>query len=282
MWQVRDRALSTAAGTLLMGVLNVTPDSFSDGGRHADLPAAAAHGRRLAAAGADLVDVGGESTRPGAPPVGAHEEARRVVPVVAELVAAGVAVSVDTSKASVAAAALAEGAVAVNDVTALADPEMAGVVAEAGAGLVLMHMQGTPRTMQREPHYNDVVAEVAEFLEKRSATAIAAGVAPERICIDPGIGFGKTPRHNLRLLRHLDVFVALGHPVLVGTSRKSTIAALVGSEDLAARDEGTAATVALAIGAGAAVLRVHNVAMARRVAQVADAIVRAEFAGMVP
>ena len=277
-WSLRTVTLGNAGGTLVMGIVNVTPDSFSDGGRYLDRDAAIAHGLSMAANGAAIVDVGGESTRPGAAPVDAAAEAGRVVPVVAGLAAAGVVVSVDTAKAAVAAAALDAGAQAVNDVTALSDPDMAAVVAGSGAGLVLMHMQGTPRTMQADPRYGNVVKEVAEFLDERAGAAEAAGISGGSICIDPGIGFGKRPEHNLALLRHLDVLVATGRPVLVGASRKSTIAALVGSDDERARDEGTAATVALAAAAGAALVRVHDVAMAGRVARVADAIVRADSA----
>ncbi len=281
-WQTRDRVLSTASGTILMGIVNVTPDSFSDGGRYLNPETAVAHGIELSAQGAAIVDVGGESTRPGAKAVAAAEELARVLPVVKGLAAEGVAVSIDTSKAEVAETALAAGAVAVNDVTALGDPDMASVVAGAGAGVVLMHMQGVPRSMQADPRYDDVVKEVAAYLEQRAETAEAAGIPRRRICIDPGFGFGKLLHHNLALLRNLDVLVGTGRPVLLGTSRKSSIARLVASEDEDARDQGTAATVALAVASGVAILRVHNVAMASKVAAVADAIVRADFSAEDP
>ncbi|HEX3692610.1 MAG TPA: dihydropteroate synthase, partial [Solirubrobacteraceae bacterium] len=216
----------------LMGIVNVTPDSFSDGGRYLDADAAVAHGLALAAQGADILDVGGESTRPGAEPVAVEEELRRVVPVVRALGerAGAVQISIDTAKAEVARAALAAGATLVNDVTALrGDPEMAAVVAQAGCDCCLMHMRGEPRTMQRAPEYGDVVSEVKAFLEQRLAFAVQAGIAEQRILLDPGIGFGKTAEHNLELLRRLDELVALGRPVLVGTSRKSFLTPAAGS-----------------------------------------------------
>jgi dihydropteroate synthase len=243
----------------VMGVLNVTPDSFSDGGVHFWTGDAVAAGRRMVAEGAALVDVGGESTRPGAEPVSVEEELGRIVPVLEGL--AGLAVSVDTAKAEVARVALELGAVLVNDVTALrADPDLAGVVADCGAYLCLMHMQGEPRTMQADPRYADVVAEVVAFLEERLRFAVDAGIEEERICLDPGIGFGKTVEHNLELLRRLDAIAALGRPVLVGISRKSTLGRLLGDPD--ARTGSTAASVAAAVLAferGASILRVHDV-----------------------
>jgi dihydropteroate synthase len=257
-----------------MGVVNVTPDSFSDGGRFGNADRAIEYGRQLHADGADLVDVGGESSRPGADPVPAGEETRRVVPVVAGLAAAGVPVSVDTTKPEVAAAALEAGAVAVNDITAFGDPDMAPLVAAAGCGAVLMHMQGTPRTMQDDPTYGDVVAEVREFLIARASAAEAAGVDRAYICIDPGIGFGKAQRHNLQLLAHLDQLVSTGYPVLVGTSRKSFLGRIVEEPEPTGRDVATAATVAIAASRGAAVVRVHNVEMTRQAVLVADAIAR--------
>ncbi len=269
------RLLDTSAHTLVMGALNVTPDSFSDGGRHADAESAVRRGLEMLAEGADLVDVGGESTRPGAAPVEAAEELRRVIPVVRGLAAAGALVSIDTSKAEVAAAALEAGAAAVNDVTALGDPGMAGVVASAGAGLVLLHMQGTPRTMQADPHYGDVVAEVARFLAGRAAGAQAAGIDPSCICLDPGIGFGKGLEHNLALLRGIPDLVAIGHPVLVGASRKRFLAGILGPIPPGERDAASSAAHVLAIAGGAAVIRVHNVVVGLQTARVADAIVRA-------
>ena len=245
----------------LMGVVNVTPDSFSDGGRFLDPEAAIAHGLRLAEEGADLLDVGGESTRPGAEPVGAEEEAARVVPVVEGLRAAGtVPVSIDTSKAQVARAAVAAGASYVNDVTAFrGDPELAGLVAERGLECCLMHMLGEPRTMQDDPRYDDVVSEVKAFLEERLRFAVQSGIAEERVHLDPGIGFGKTLEHNLELLRRLDEIVALGRPVVVGTSRKSFLGKLTGRAE-AERVPGTIATNVLAYLRGAQVFRVHDVA----------------------
>ena len=243
----------------VMGVLNVTPDSFSDGGVHFRSGDAVAAGRRMVADGAALVDVGGESTRPGAEPVLAEEELRRIVPVLEGL--AGLPVSIDTAKAEVARVALELGAVLVNDVTALrADPELAGVVADSGAYLCLVHMQGEPRTMQADPRYDDVVAEVGAFLEERLRFAVDAGVEEARICLDPGIGFGKTVEHNLELLRRLGAIAALGRPVLVGISRKSTLGRLLGDPD--ARTGSTAASVSAAVLAferGASILRVHDV-----------------------
>ena len=242
-----------------MGVVNVTPDSFSDGGLYGAATDAAEAALRMLADGAALVDVGGESTRPGSDPVSTDEELRRVVPVLELL--AGSRVSVDTSRAEVARRALALGAVMVNDVTALRrDPELAGVVAEGGADVCLMHMQGEPRTMQAAPHYDDVVSEVAAFLEERLAFAISAGIAEERVCLDPGIGFGKTPDQNLELVRRLDRIVAIGRPVLVGLSRKSTLARVVQGTD--ARVASDAASVGAAVAAfdrGATLFRVHDV-----------------------
>lgn len=258
-----------------MGVLNVTPDSFSDGGRFLDPGAAVRHGLEMWSAGADLVDVGGESTRPGSDAVDATDELARVLPVVEALTGAGVAVSIDTSKAVVAAAALAAGAVVVNDVTALADPEMAGVVATHRAGLVLLHMRGTPRTMQTDPRYDDVVGEVVDFLQGRRDAALAAGVAAEAICLDPGIGFGKALTHNLDLLATgVSALVDTGHPVLVGASRKSFLEAVLGPIPTDDRDAPTLAAHTLAIAGGATMLRTHNVVAGLRSARIADAIVR--------
>ena len=216
----------------VMGVVNVTPDSFSDGGVHLDPDAAAQAARRMVEEGAAIVDLGGESTRPGADGVSVDEELQRVVPVL-EGLGGDLPLSIDTSKAQVAHAALQRGAIFVNDVTALrGDPELAGVVADSGAYLCLMHMQREPRTMQAEPRYGDVAAEVASFLEERLAFAVAHGIGEERVCLDPGIGFGKTVEHNLELVRRLDVLLALGRPVLVGFSRKSSLRRLTGSDDL--------------------------------------------------
>jgi dihydropteroate synthase len=257
-----------------MGVLNVTPDSFSDGGRFVSPADAIAHGRRLVAEGADLVDVGGESTRPGAAPVDESEELRRVVPVLEGL--AGVPLSIDTWKATVARRALEAGAEMVNDVTALrGDPALADVVAEHDAYLCLAHMQGEPRSMQAAPRYDDVVAEVAAFLKDRIAFALDRGVRRERICVDPGIGFGKTPDQNLELVRRLDALAELGCPVLVGLSRKSTLGKVLGDPDA------TRGTLASSLGAavaaferGAWMLRAHDVRETVEALAVAAAVER--------
>jgi dihydropteroate synthase len=262
-----------------MGIVNVTPDSFSDGGRWLDPAAAVAHGLELVVEGAGILDVGGESTRPGAAPVAADEEIARVVPVVAGLAGAGAQVSIDTTKARVAVAALDAGATYVNDVTALrGDPELAAVVADRGCACCLMHMQGEPRTMQHAPHYEDVVDEVRAFLEQRVAFAVREGIAEDRIQLDPGIGFGKTVEHNLRLLAHLDVIVALGFPVVVGTSRKSFLGTLTGRADPEERVPATIAANVLAYVRGARVFRVHDVAPARDALLVAGATLRAHGA----
>ncbi|MGH3134805.1 MAG: dihydropteroate synthase [Gaiellaceae bacterium] len=258
----------------VMGVLNVTPDSFSDGGRFASPAAAIAHGRRLAAEGASIVDVGGESTRPGAEPVDVDEELRRVVPVLEGL--AGVPLSIDTSKAEVARRALELGAELVNDVTALrSDPALAAVVAASGAYVCLMHMLGEPRTMQAAPQYDDVADEVFAFLEERVAFAVEQGIPEERICVDPGIGFGKTPDQNLELVRRLDSLVALGRPVVVGFSRKSTLGKVLGD---ASATEGTlAASIGASVAAyerGAWMLRVHDVRETVEALAVAAAVER--------
>jgi dihydropteroate synthase len=250
-----------------MGVVNVTPDSFSDGGRFLDAGAAVEHGLALVAAGADVLDVGGESTRPGAEPIGADEELRRVVPVIRRLAAeAGVPVSIDTTKARVAAAALASGASIVNDVSAgRLDPDLLGVVADAGAGYVAMHMLGEPRTMQRDPTYDDVVAEVGASLVERLDEARAVGVRDVALAADPGIGFGKTVAHNLALLAALrDLAARTGVPLVVGTSRKSFLGRLVGDDSLVARDDATLATVVWSVDHGAQVVRVHDARRASR------------------
>jgi dihydropteroate synthase len=257
----------------IMGIVNVTPDSFSDGGRFLDREAAVAHGRRLLAEGADVLDVGGESTRPGAAAVAASEEIDRVVPVIAALAGEARPVSVDTSKAEVAAAALDAGATIVNDVTALGDPDMAALCAERGAELILMHMQGTPRTMQEDPTYDDVVDDVRAFLAERIDRAVAGGVDPERIWIDPGIGFGKTVEHNLELIRRLAELRDLERPILLGASRKSFIGRLTG-RDVDDRLGGSIAAAVLGLLAGADGLRVHDVAATRDAVTVATAIAR--------
>jgi dihydropteroate synthase len=257
-----------------MGVLNVTPDSFSDGGEWFSFADAVAHGRELVAQGAAILDVGGESTRPGAAPVPEDEELRRVVPVV-EALAGTATLSVDTSKLAVARAAVDAGATYVNDVTAFrAAPEMAALVAERGCECCLMHMLGEPRTMQENPRYDDVVDDVKAFLEERAAFAVGEGIAQERIAVDPGIGFGKTLEHNLELLRRLDEIAALGFEVVIGTSRKSFLGRLTGRDDPHDRVAATVATTVLALERGATVFRVHDVAATADALKVATATLR--------
>jgi dihydropteroate synthase len=263
----------------IMGVINVTPDSFSDGGRYLDSEAAIGHGLALEAQGAAILDVGGESTRPGAAPVAEPEELHRVIPVIEGLIATGckAQISIDTSKSPVAVRALEAGATLVNDVTALrGDPRMAEVVAQAGADCCLMHMLGDPRTMQRDPHYQDVVNDIKAFLAQRMEFAIAAGIDAERILLDPGIGFGKTMEHNLELMRRLHELVELSRPVVIGTSRKSFLGRLTGRE-VDERLAGTIATNVLAYERGARVFRVHDVAPVRDALTVTAATVRARW-----
>jgi dihydropteroate synthase len=244
-----------------MGIVNVTPDSFSDGGLFLEADAAVAHGLALAEEGAAILDVGGESTRPGAAPVAEEEELRRVLPVVQPLAAAGQRISVDTTKVAVARAALDAGATIVNDVSAFRfEPGLAGLVAERGAHCCLMHMLGEPRSMQEDPRYDDVVSEVKAFLEERLAFAVGEGISEERVWLDPGIGFGKTVAHNLELLRRLREIVAIGRPVVVGTSRKSFLGRLAGGKPEGERLPGTIATNVLALERGASIFRVHDVA----------------------
>ncbi len=262
-------------GPVLFGILNVTPDSFSDGGDFPDPETAARHASSMLDEGAHVIDVGGESTRPGSDPVSADEEVRRVVPVVEKILASrpGAVVSVDTYRADTAEAALEAGAGIINDVTALrGDPRMAALAAEAGCPVVLMHMLGEPKTMQREPRYDDVVREVGDFLRERAEHAVAAGVRPENIALDPGIGFGKTLEHNLTLLRHLDEIVALGFPVLVGASRKKFLGTITDTEEAKDRVFGTVATTVLGYENGATLFRVHDVRANREALAVAEAI----------
>lgn len=260
---------------LLMGIVNVTPDSFFDGGRFCEPERAVVHALRLVEEGADLLDIGAESTRPGSHPVDAREERRRLIPVVTAITkAVSVPVSVDTSKAEVARAAIDEGAVMINDVTALrGDRAMVDVVADTEAALVLMHMQGIPETMQNAPHYDDVVREVAQFLVDRACFAIERGVSKDRIVVDPGIGFGKSLSDNLDLLANLHVFAELGFPLLIGPSRKGFIGQLT-QQSVEGRAWGTAGVVALAVEQGANILRLHDVAPMKDVIKVADAIAR--------
>lgn len=261
MWKTRQRTFDLTHRGLIMGVLNVTPDSFSDGGQFMDPHAAVARARQIEAEGADIIDIGGESTRPGATQVPVDEELRRVIPVIFALrEQTQCAISIDTMKAGVAAAAIEAGAEIINDISGLhADPDMAAVAAQSRAGLVLMHMQGTPRTMQQHPAYQDVVPEIQQCLRDSMARAIAAGVSLESIALDPGIGFGKTPAHNLTILRHLDAFSLNHRPVLLGVSRKSFIARILGSNDPAARAWPTVALTSYAREMGARILRVHDV-----------------------
>ncbi|MDH4186530.1 MAG: dihydropteroate synthase [Nitrospira sp.] len=273
--KTKGRSLEFPGRPLLMGVVNVTPDSFSDGGRYLDLDTAVAHAIRLVDEGADLLDIGAESTRPGAAPVEETEELRRAIPVVAAVAkAVTVPISIDTSKASVAQAAIDAGALIVNDVTALqSDPEMVRVIARTGAGIVLMHMQGTPGTMQLAPSYKDVVGDISAFFEERIRFALAHGIEQRQIVLDPGIGFGKLLLHNLTLLAQLHRFDYLGCPLLVGVSRKSFLGQLV-DRPVQERQWATAAAVAMAVERGAGILRVHDVREMKEVMQVTVAINR--------
>jgi dihydropteroate synthase len=265
-WHLPDRVLSIGRRPLILGIVNVTPDSFSDGGLHATTAAAVAHGLELVRQGADLLDIGGESTRPGAQPVALEDELRRVVPVVEALaVAARVPLSVDTSKAEVARASLAAGASAVNDVTGLrGDPAMPDVVRATGAGAVVMHMQGTPATMQLAPHYDDVMAEVSHFFQARLQALADRGIAAERLVLDPGIGFGKTTAHNLEILARLAEFQRFGRPVCLGVSRKGVLGRILGDRPVEQRLAGSLAVVCHALSRDAVQLvRVHDVAETR-------------------
>jgi dihydropteroate synthase len=274
-WRIRGRTLSLER-PVVVGILNVTPDSFSDGGRWPDASAALDRARRLVDDGADIIDVGGESTRPGAAAVSVDEEVARVLPVLCALRDLGVPVSIDTRKAAVARAVLAEGADVINDVSALSDPEMAEVVAESDAGLVLMHMRGTPETMQSLTAYRDVAEDAADELEARVDAAVEAGIEAERIVVDPGIGFAKTAEQNLELIARLDVFgERLGRPVLLGPSRKSFVGTLLGGIPADQRDAGTVGACVAGLARGARLFRVHEVKAARQALDVADAIFRA-------
>lgn len=272
-WKCRDRRLDLTARPLVMGIVNVTPDSFSDGGKFADPGAAVAHALRLVEDGADILDIGGESTRPNATPVPVEEELRRVIPVVAELAKqTAVPISIDTMKAEVARACLEAGASIVNDVAGFREPEMVEVAKQYGAGVVVMHMRGTPQTMQANPEYADVVAEVDAFFAERVATLTAAGIDSKAICLDPGIGFGKTLDHTLAQLRCLDTHLRHGRPLCLGVSRKGFLGQLTG-RDRPDRMAGTLAVSCFAIASGAAqVLRVHDVAPHRDAVNVWRAI----------
>lgn len=259
IWSCRGREVVCGQKTLIMGILNVTPDSFSDGGKFIDPEKAVARGWQMVEEGADIIDIGGESTRPGAKPVQTLEEITRTVPIIGKLrKKTDVLISIDTRKAEVARAALAAGADIINDISALTDPDMAAVAAETGAGLVLMHMLGTPETMQNNPRYDDVVSNVLNFLAERMAFAIERDVAPEQIVLDPGLGFGKTDEHNLALLNGIPALAALGRPVLIGASRKSFIGRILGREP-EERLAGSLAVAIFSILRGAHILRVHDV-----------------------
>lgn len=277
IWQHRRGVADLSRHGLIMGVLNVTPDSFSDGGSYFDPAAALNHARELIADGADIIDVGGESTRPGSEPVSVEEEIRRVCPVIRAIRAeSDVLISIDTSKAAVAEEAMSAGADIINDVTGLAgDPAMPEVAARSGAGIVLMHMQGEPRTMQVAPHYEDVVAEVREFLRQRISLALSYGMAAERLAIDPGIGFGKTQEHNLALLRETDRLVALDRPVLIGVSRKSFLGRITGSTAMEDRAWPAVAVTSFCREAGAHIFRVHEPKPHREALRMTEAILHA-------
>lgn len=266
-----------SAGCIIMGVLNVTPDSFSDGGRFLDTHKAIEHGLKMASEGVAIIDIGAESTRPGAEPVPADEQIRRVVPVIESICKKiNVPISIDTNRSEVAEAALQAGAAIINDITALSDERMGELAAEQQVPVILMHMQGKPENMQIEPKYKDVVKEVLQFLLERASQAEKFGIPKERILIDPGIGFGKTLEHNLKLLRNIDKFVAAGYRVLVGTSRKSFIGKIIGKENPSDRIFGTAASVALCVAAGVSIVRVHDVKEMIDVLKVANAIIPGE------
>jgi dihydropteroate synthase len=274
--KTRVGSLTFGPDPVLMGVLNVTPDSFSDGGEFFGVEPAVAQAEKMFDEGAQVIDVGGESTRPGSDPVSPEEELRRVLPVIQAMLSTrpDSIVSIDTYRSSVAEAALDAGAGAVNDVTALGDPRMAGLMAERGCPIILMHMLGEPKSMQQHPRYEDVVREVRDFLAERAQQAIRAGVELQNIILDPGIGFGKTPEHNLKLLKRLDSLVELGFPVLVGVSRKSFLGKITGSEDPKSRLFGTVAANVLAYERGASLFRVHDVRANKEALAVAAAIRR--------
>ena len=272
---VRAGTLAGGTGPVVVGILNVTPDSFSDGADFLDPEAAAEHAATMLDEGAGILDLGGESTRPGSDPVSQEEEIRRVIPVIERILTArpGAVISVDTYRAGTAAAAIEAGARIINDVTALrGDPRMASVVKEADCPVIFMHMQGEPKTMQREPHYEDVVREVRDFLTRRAEYAVAAGIGPENVIVDPGIGFGKNLEHNLDLLQNLDALVDLGFPVLIGASRKTFIGRITGVQEARKRAFGTVATTVLAYERGATFFRVHDVRANREALAVAEAV----------
>ena len=264
-WHLKTQTLSFASGPALMAIVNVTPDSFSDGGKYHSVDRAVEHAMQLVADGADILDIGGESTRPYSDPVSASEELDRVVPVIERLVGeTNIPISIDTSKASVARAAVEAGAEIINDVTGLeGDPEMLSVAVETQAGVCAMHMLGTPQTMQDDPQYGDVVAEIVDYLRLRKEALLAGGIESGRICLDPGIGFGKTHQHNIELLNRAEEFLSLGSPVLIGHSRKGFIGKLIGNKE-SERDSGTLAISLLMASKGIHIVRIHEVAATRR------------------
>jgi dihydropteroate synthase len=272
IWKCRERDVVCGRRTLVMGILNVTPDSFSDGGRYTDPEAAVARGLEMVEQGAGIIDIGGESTRPGSDAVQALEEIRRTIPVIGKLrEQTGALISIDTWKTEVARAAVEAGADIINDINAARDPGMAELAAESGAGLVLMHMKGNPQTMQMNPHYNDVVSEVWKFLEERVAAVVECGVLPEQICLDPGIGFGKNDEHNLALLNGIPELLEPKRPLLIGVSRKSLFGRMLGRE----ADERLAASLSAAVFSilqGAHILRVHDVIESCDAAKVVDTL----------
>ena len=272
----RGKSLTFGERTHIMGILNVTPDSFSDGGAYLNVEAAVARAKEMVAQGATLIDIGGESSRPGAVSVSVDEELRRVLPVIHALTSEGIEalLSIDTTKAAVAQHALEAGAHIINDITALrGDTAMARVAVEMDAGIILMHIKGTPRTMQRAPHYDNVVKEIYDTLAERIHAATQHGIAPDKVIVDPGIGFGKTTEHNLQILRHLDIFKRLDTPILIGTSRKSFIGNVL-NLPIEERVEGTVATVCWAIAHGADIVRVHDVQATARAARMTDSLYR--------
>ncbi len=280
----RGKTLDLGSRTHVMGVLNVTPDSFSDGGLYRSAERALAHAREMTAQGADIIDIGGESTRPGAEPVPEEEELRRIIPLIEKLSSElPVPLSVDTYKSTVARKALQAGASMVNDISGLRfSPDMAKVAADFGAAVVIMHIKGTPRNMQQNPVYHDVITEVRDYLSESISIAIDAGVDREKILVDPGIGFGKSLEHNLTIMNRLDELSALGRPIVLGTSRKKFIGTVLGVEVPELRVDGTAATVALGIDRGARIVRVHDVARMVHVARMTDAIIRQSTTGQTP
>jgi dihydropteroate synthase len=272
-WQLKTKTLSLESTPALMAIVNVTPDSFSDGGKFLSVPRAVEHALQLVEDGADILDIGGESTRPYSEPVSAAEESDRVLPVIEALVKeTSIPISIDTSKASVAKAAVAAGAEIINDVTGLqGDPEMLRVAVETGAGVCAMHMQGTPQTMQDDPSYDDVVTDIVSYLRQRKAALLAAGIEPAKICLDPGIGFGKSHQHNIELVNRAEEFLTLESPILIGHSRKGFIGKLIGDKEVE-RDSGTLAITLLMATKGLHIVRIHEVAATRRALDVWQSI----------